>query len=107
VGGSVSGARTIETLDHPEMAGLGYLRVRLCEGEQVLAERALDFDRTADWQDWAVAQTRMKRHDDLLQQASGSASAATERKLAAANFAYAVRVLFPEFGTPPDGVELG
>jgi hypothetical protein len=77
------------------------LRVRLCDGDQVLAERELPrlamVDPTDDLLDWELARSAMHQHDVLV--------GFGMTKSAAVYFNRAVATLFPEFGTPPDGVE--
>jgi hypothetical protein len=75
------------------------LAVRLCDGDQVLAERKLIATRDNDWRDWCTARRYMQRHDILLGDPALEATAKD-------SFRVAICALFPEFGTVPDGVKL-
>jgi hypothetical protein len=75
------------------------IAARLCDGDQVLAERQLLIQTcTEDWVMWQAATNHMAEHDRLLGR--------NMQLTAAVQFELAVRALFPEFGTVPEGVKL-
>lgn len=90
----MSGARTIEVQQDPNA---GLVRVRLRDGDQVLASRMLDEGCPEDRVTWTLAWEYMRAH---------GCAVGINDDVAEGSFALAVSHLFPEFGTAPDGVEL-
>ena len=75
------------------------LHVRLCDGGQVLAARVLDELNDDDYTTWQFAGHMMLAHNALVAGGAGY----DERE---SSFAVVIGVLFPEFGTVPEGVKL-